>query len=273
VFLTSDSPRAERSVKAALQKLGHEVEGPTALGAGALLDVESFPPGALVAVLWSKSSNRRSTAVLVEIGIAIGRHIPVLLVTKPGVALPALQGIPRVLASDGEDELLDVQIDLFLQGAARNRPKGPAPKADIGQPVAPALLATRGRRLEEVIGDLFRSTGQELLKSSSMADDRADFTLYFGPENGDLGVVLVEVKEWSQRVPREGLRQAALRLSDQVVLAGAGLGVLIYNGPTVSFTGAPLVAAVSFDDLSGELHQRTLVEVLRRARNESIHGR
>lgn len=260
-------------MREALQRLGHEVEGPTALGAGALLNIDNVPLEALVAVLWSKSSNRRSTAVLVEIGIAIGRHVPVLLITKPGVAVPALHGIPRVLVSDGKDDLLGIQIDLFLQGAARNLPKRYPSRTAIGQPVAPALLATQGRRLEDVIGDLFRSTGQELVKSSAIVDDRADFTLYFSPDKGDLGVVLVEVKEWSQRASRAGLRQAALQLSDQVVRAGAGLGVLIYNGPTVQFTGAPLVAAVSFDELSGELSHRTLVEVLRRARNESIHGR
>jgi hypothetical protein len=274
IFLTSDSAKGEHVFRDILHSLGHQVEEPASAGAGALLANQDSIADLVIAVLWaSRPSQQRRSAVLVEIGIAIGRNVPVLLVTKPGVLLPALVGVPRLVAQDNVDGLLAVQVDLFIRGLQQApmrtpfKSRGPStgPHADLAR--------TAGLEFEDSVEALLRSAAVEVLKPDSQSDTRADFTLYFSGDDADLGVVLIETKAFTASSSTDVLRRSANQLSAYVASSRASFGLVIYKGPARKVATAPLVAAISLDDLRFELAERSLVDVLRRARNEAIHGR
>jgi len=274
IFLTSDSDHGREVMREILHELGHSVEDPATSGAGALLASQDLIADAVIAVLWAaRSTKQRNAAVLVEIGIAIGRDLPVLLVTKPTAMLPALVGVPRLTAENNLDGLLGVQVDLFLQGLEK-APKKSWSRSTLS-PSGPHadLSRTVGLKFEETVGALLQSTGSEIMKPSPRSGPRADFTLYFYGDDSDLGVVLVETKAFRSGSSSSNLRMSARQLSEFVARSSAGLGLLIYDGPPRKDLTAPLVAAMSLDELRNELSTRSLVDVLRRARNEAIHGR
>src|SRR3979490_3184600 len=97
VFLTSDSVLGTNVVRQLLVRGGHTVEEPTTAGAGALLASADWSADVAIAVMWAKRPPRqRFEAILVEIGIAIGRNVQVLLLTRREIALPSLTGVPRI---------------------------------------------------------------------------------------------------------------------------------------------------------------------------------
>jgi hypothetical protein len=252
---------------------GHVVEDPTTEGAGALLAGGDLDVDAFVAVFWlARAPQRQRSALFVEIGIAIGRGVPVLLVTKPNLKVASLAGLPRIVATDDPDPIFDVQIELFLEGVYKKIDQPTFKRSSDGSPHAP-LARTQGLDFEKSVDALLSSSAVEFMKSTGARDDRADFTLYFSGDDGDLGVVLVEAKNWSRPPSGALLRDTLLRLSDQVLRSGAGLGLLVVSEHIEKIPATPLVAVASIDELRLQLAERSLPGMLRRARNESIHGR
>jgi hypothetical protein len=296
VFLTSDSVRGSDMVRSILTSQGHEVQEPVSAGAGALLAGHGWTADAVVAVfLASRPPPQRLGAVLVEIGIALGRRVPVLVVAKPSLTMPFLSGTPRV-DYGGDGDLLAAQLGLLLHGVEMGSPGSgsshPASSAtpststtrSVPSSAGPSLRSAQltGLEFEQAVSDVLASTGAEVLQEGQRASqpDRADFTLYFPSHPKDLGVVLVEAKSFvghpdHPRDPatrRRALREAAYQLSLQVISTGAGLGVLVYDGHTQHVPPTPLTVAISLEELARLLTERPLDEVLRRARNEAIHG-
>jgi hypothetical protein len=282
VLLTSDSGLGNDVVRDALARGGHEVEEPVTAGAGALLAASNWTADAVVAVMWQKRPpKQRFDAVLVEVGIALGRGIPVLLLTRRELALPALAGVPRidvnVEAGFIEDSLLHTQINLFLRGVQTQAPR--KPPASTARPIAPSpvLTTAHGEALEfeTRVGEVLRAAGTEVIPEGQVVpgEGRADYAIYLPADQSDLGVVLVEAKRFGnekEQPPR--LRRAAQLLSQQVVNAHAGLGLLVYEGKEVRLPPTPLVVAMSLSELAGRLNNVPLAEVLRQARNKAIHA-
>lgn len=279
VLITADSATARRKLQAIVESGGHTVLDATELGAGALLAAAVWDADAVVAGLFARRpSQQQRSAVLVETGIALGRGTPVLLLTRENVPVPALTGVPRIEASLDDPETLALKLDLFLQGVRGGAPRQPAAGivTSSKQRPQPTNYAT-GYELERTVADLLASSGSVLFTElrPNSPSDRPDLAFYVKGSEIDLGLILVEVKrintaEWSRR-----LRDASHQLARYVAQANAGLGLVVYDGDKVPLqrrTLAPQIVAISLANLRGELLERPLEDIVRRLRNEAIHG-
>lgn len=282
VLVTSDSKFGSALLRHVLERLGHRVQDTGTAGAGTLLANQLWKADVMVAaVVASTSSRQRYGAVGVEIGIALERGLPILLVGKSGLSLPFLAGIPRVDFADDED-LLQAQIELLLQAVAEGSPREGFSRASAippraVQPKASSAVA-HAQAFEQEVGTLLRATGAEVLEQLEMpkGGDRADFTIFFPESANYLGVVLVEAKAMSQTQNRAGakrqLTDAAKRLSQRVLASRSGLGLLIYEGAVVGVPTTPMTVTLSLAQLQMRLSSGNLEQVLRQARNEAIHA-
>ena len=277
VFLTSDSKAGRSALRQILEGHGHLVEEPSDFGAGALLaSTDAHADAVIAVVLAGRPPLQRRAAVLVEVGIAVGRSIPTLIISRPGLQLPSLAGVPRMEADLEDLATLDLKVDLFLEGVRDGAPSKPPKSAQSGiAPVARAAMAQHtGLELEEMVGRLLLAAGSNLIENErSPRSDGPDYALYLQGHETDVGMVLVEVKAVRQSAePRRRLREAAVELSSQVLTARAALGLLVYDGPSVTDSSTPLVVAMSVDDLTAQLENAALPVILRKARNRAIHG-
>ncbi|WP_155289562.1 hypothetical protein [Rhodococcoides fascians] len=286
IFLTSDSDPGRIPLRGILAERGDIVQEPGELGAGALVSTTDWTADAVIAAIFDGDpSQERRESILVEVGVAIGRGIPTLILSRPGLQLPSLVGLPRIDADPEDADTLALKIDLFLQGVLKHSPRkspmftgaaaGPVSKASI------SLLA--GLELEQAVGQLLQAAGAEFIREARVnsvnGGDRAesieiaDFALYIPGHETDLGLVLVEVKSVANAVdPKRRLRTAAQRLSGYAMRGSAALGLLVYDGKPVRTSSAPLTACLSIGELAGQLESAPLATVLRRARNKAIHG-
>lgn len=282
IFVTSDSLQGANAVGELLKFDRHHVDTPQTAGAGALLASGNWSADAVIAVMsLKKPPKQRFDAILVEVGIAVGRGIPVLLLTRRDLPLPSLAGVPRIDSDIGTaldaGSLLRTQIRLFLEGIRSDSPRR---TSDVGSPPqGPALSMhppqNAGQAFEQKVGDLLRGTGSEVLSEVRAADSsqRADFAIYLPGQEAELGIVLVEAKAFSPSAnTRSLLREAAQRLSIQVINARAGLGLLVYDGERVKLPTTPLVVAMTLTELTNRLTGTSLPDALRQARNEAIHA-
>lgn len=277
VFLTSDSKAARALLRSILESQGHQVEDPSELGAGALVAKTNWTADAVIAaLLTSRPPQQQRAAVLVEIGVSVGRGLPTLVLTKTGAQMPSLSGVPRIDADLSDADTMALKVELFLQGVREGSPSKPAASPGlVSHPGARRTLGDQsGQELEIRVRQVLGVGGSELVRDYAYDDvSSADFALYVPGEDFDLGLVLVEVKSVIQSGDaRRRIREAAAQLSSHVMQSRAGLGLLVYDGPTLKLPSTPLVAAISIADLSHELGSTTLAHVLRRARNEAIHG-
>lgn len=281
VLVTSDSKFGNALLRHVLSGLHHRVQDTGTAGAGTLLANQTWRADVMVAAMVAgRSSRQRYGAVGVEIGIALERGLPILLVAKAGLSLPFLAGIPRVDYADDED-LLTAQLDLLLQAVAEGSQRERFSRAGIS-PVRSVSTGSspraRERDFEERVGALLQATGAEVLAQVQLpgAADRPDFTLFFPHSANNLGVVLVEAKVIptirERAAARRILIEAARRLSQRVLASRSGLGLLIYEGPIVGLPPTPMTVAFSMDELEERLAAGNLDQVLRQARNEAIHA-
>lgn len=279
VLITADLTTARRKLRAVVESGGHTVLDSTELGAGALLAAAAWNADAVVVGLFaSRPLQRQYAAVLVEAGVALGRDIPVLLLTRPGVRAPALTGVPRIEASLEDPETLALKLESFLQGVQGDLPRHIATTTTASPRVTTPPARIAGYELEQTVASLLEaSSSAMLMESRSKSPDRgADFAFYLKGRETDLGLVLVEVKQvrglhWQRRI-----RTASLELAQYVAQAGAGFGLVIYDGdnlPPQQRTADPFVVALSLENIERELAQRPLEDVVWRLRNEAIHGR
>jgi hypothetical protein len=277
ILVVADSANARRRLQHALVSIGHTILDPMEFGAGALLATSAWHADAVVAGLFAaRPSQQQRSAVLVEIGIALGRSAPVLLLTRPGTQPPALLGLPRVDANLEDADTLGIKLELLLQGVSHGAPRefmaGPSLQRQQGLP-SPRYSA---QTLEREVTELLTSNGSTFLKESDSKNRPRGFDFAFHLESGDLqfGLVLVEVKRLAVG-DRGRLLDAAKILGQQVAASGAGLGLVVYESDSpmpMRRNLAPLVAAISVQQLREELLNRPIEEVIGRLRNEAVHG-
>lgn len=207
-----------------------------------------------------------------------------MLVAKSGLSLPFLTGIPRVDYADDED-LLITQLDLLLQALHEGSPREAAPRTRVSPsrpvPTSPSSALAHALAVEARVGDLLEShagADAAIYANLELPDDvgEADFAIYFPASATDLGVVLVEVKAISATRPKPAakafLTDASRKLSQRVRASRSGLGLLVYEGDTVSLPTTPMTIALSINELERRLALEPLGQVLRQARNEAIHA-
>lgn len=283
VLVTSDSKLGSSLLREALTRLDHRVQDTATAGAGTLLANSSWRADAMVvAMVAGRSSRQRYGAVGVEIGVALGRGIPILLVAKESLPLSFLAGIPRVDYADDID-LLSTQLGLLLEAVAEN-----SPTRGLSRSSTPSLGAyssaseprQRAQEFEHLLGQVLQASGAEVVEQVELSRGgvRPDFTVLLPDSANNLGVVLVEAKSIAQAATnsksaaRQLLLDAARRLSSQVLASSSGLGLLVYEGPRVSVPSTPMTVTLPIDELTERLSTQSLAQVLRHARNEAIHS-
>lgn len=263
-----------------LEDLGWSVVESIELGAGALLANAPWNVDAVVAGFFaSRPSPRQSSAMYVEIGVALGRGTPVLVVARENRQTPALTSLPRIDASLEDLGTLELKLDLFLEGVRGGVAREHFSKPSFSmKPRAAIPMSTAGQSLERAVEELFSDSGTVMFTEAltSADDGRPDLAFYVEGIENELGLILVEVKRFvpSADVNRR-LRDASLQLSNYVTRTSAGLGLLVYEAEKGSVSRralSPLTIAVPYHALREELSERPLSEVMRRLRNEAIHG-
>lgn len=266
-----------------LDSAGHETVDPSTIGAGALLANAHWQADAAIAVLLDRRPTiQRSSAVMLETGIALGRSLPVLVAGLTPKRFPALTGLPFVSASlAGAEEQRDLQIkvDLFLEGVRMNVPR----HVDSSTPpMMPNRSATRsspkhGPDLEASVAHLLDGAGAQLLSSEYQSNSgiRPDIAFLVEGLEAQLGLVLVEVVSSSQMGSAGWMKSKGDQLAEYVSRSGAGLGLLIIDGSD-TFVGSayrPLVVTLTAVQLRDQLEHLGLSKMLLQLRNSAIHGR
>jgi hypothetical protein len=257
-----------------------ETIGPGArLAAAPLLDFDAavavLPPGGV-----------GLSAVQVEVGIALGRGLPLLLIVPPDTLPPAgLSDIRYVKASLDNRAALKLHIGIFFRSLSAS----PTPGSDRvlrASPLSPQTATAfqqqlrairedppqaRGVGFEHLVLELLRAGGAMVEQDKRLEGPAdVDAVAVIPGEEERLGPLLVEVKHYASS-PR--LRKAERQLQSRVLSRGGGLGLLIYDSPEwrAPEQTTPLVLTLRADDLVRELEQWPLADVLVRARNEAIH--
>ncbi|MBF6176805.1 hypothetical protein [Nocardia blacklockiae] len=251
----------------------------------------SPPIDFVCAILGQPEAPNVETAMFVDIGVALGRAIPVILVVEPRRAVPlALDRLTRVEADLDNGPALELHLKQFLRAIRRGVPRSAEGRA--GNPTlsreqaAKAQEALRGLRhterggvsgdFEWLMADLLRGDAQ--ISTPVSRDEGADLAL-LGPENQLAvgGPVLVQMKVWDTLTNR-GLADARDRFAQHVRRTTAPFGLLIYHvlGGVMpqqpSKESESRVIVVSANDLIEMLAARPLSSVLATMRNAVVHG-
>ncbi|MHB8659316.1 MAG: restriction endonuclease [Solirubrobacteraceae bacterium] len=270
----------------ALTEEGFEPTSSQRIGAGAAL-AEGITDDIVAAVAVIPPSSAGLSAVLVEVGIALGRGLPLLVMVTPGSELPpALLGVRSVVADVDNREALGFQLRMFAQ-SLRTDSAQPEPTSPAGKPLSSHEVARfrgrlaemargdtpgkRGAAFEKWIVDVLRAGGATVEQDRRYAVDQGvDAVASIPGEEHLLGPLLVQAKFFSGS---PHLQVPARKLVGQVLTRGAGLGLLIYGSPSPDPKPdrTPRVISLWAEDLIVELEQMSLAEVLVRARNEAIH--
>lgn len=268
---------------------GAEVVSTSELGAGAALAYVALDQfDCSIAVLPSNQEAYAAgiPAVYVEIGVAAGRGLPLLVVVEPPQPPPpALVGLTTVSTAIDNGDALRLHLGLFLRSLAStpSRPEPPLPttagtistsyRARL-QAIRNSPPGQRGLQFEQFVIDLLRDSGAHTEEiESRVGDHGVDAAAFMPGEEHRLGLLLIEVK--SGRLTSRTLQDAQNQLSTQVLQGRGGLGLLIYDNavtPPAQRPSSPMVFSLTIDELLFELEHRPLREVLVHARNRAVHG-
>jgi len=277
VFLSASADADTHTLREALEELGADVLATTDVASGGGIRSVLLPTDRLVGLLQYPAVG--NTAVLVEIGIAIGMGLPVLVIAPPASPIPAALGDVIVVRSAADDlDALQLPLKLFVRTAASRPSPSPTSSASHEQVDLARFreqLATLeeagndGRDLVQLVADLLRYSGAQVEEQPSWAEGwRPDIALAIPGQEGRLGTVIVELKISRDR---KTLESAAFQLVQYVLALRGGLGLLLYPGSELELPTTPMTACLSLNRLLSELSDRSLADVLVRARNEAIH--
>jgi hypothetical protein len=277
VFVSASADADTDTLREALEELGANVLTTTDIASGGGLRSVLQPTDRLVGHLQYPLVG--NTAVLVEIGIAIGMGLPVLAIVPPASPIPAALGDVIVVRSAANDlEALQLPLKLFMRTEARGPSSSPVSSASREQVdlvrFRERLAMLEGakdseRELAELVAALFRYSGAQVEEQPVLGERwRPDIALAIPGEEGRLGTVIVELKTSRNR---KALQSAASQLVEYVLALRGGLGVVLYTGPEQDLPTTPMTVSLSLDRLLSELRDRSLAEVLIRARNQAIH--
>lgn len=278
-------------LRAVLAERAVDIDSTSDVGAGVTLaDASLAKYDFAIAVIPADHQRDASLpAIYVEIGVAVGRGLPLLVIAGPSIPpSPALAGATTIIMTQpGNEEALRLHLGLFLrQVQAAPRAQHPARLPAQSTPSVLAAYAARlqavrespgglrGVEFEQFVGDLVREAGAQAEERSPWEPDGGiDIAAFIPGEEQRLGAVMIQVK--SGTLTSRTLQETQRKLSAQVLQAGAGLGLLVYDQATPDarkVPPAPLVSRLDIDQLLAELETRPLSAVLTQARNRAVHG-
>lgn len=289
VFLAGAHFDESALVRRVLLELGAEVVDAHDVVAGAAWSEQitrwADDVDAAVAVL-PDTRGARYESVLVEVGIALGRGLPLLVLVgdDPAPVPLLLPDVPSARTNFQNVDALRFRLDLFLRRLTTETASAPwhaeAEPVDVEElrrsldHIRESPSSGRGQRYEAWVVGLFRSAGAEAVIPRNPDDRGFDLVAALPGVSPEPGPLVVEVKATARP---QHLMDAALRLQHQVLRERAGLGLLLFEDRHVSsafaFPTVPMVVAMGLNELpiSLERHDGSLSRVLRAARNEAVH--
>ncbi|BBY24132.1 hypothetical protein [Mycobacterium stomatepiae] len=235
-------------------------------------------------------------ATFVDIGVALGRRIPVFLVVEPYRKVPlVLAGLTRVEADLNNADALTLHLGQFLRAIERNASR--PPKKHTQRPALSPEEAAKAhedlRALGQNIGSMPSGLAFEQLMIGILNRPESDISSPpVGRDGGwDLALwaqdtdftldspILVQLKLWFTS-PNHGLARAADELARQLKKQPAPFGLLIYHvidegqpGPSPASDQArsPIVT-VSAHEFVDMMAEQPLSSLLISMRNAVAHG-
>ncbi|QIS10617.1 helix-turn-helix domain-containing protein [Nocardia arthritidis] len=263
------------------------------LGAGAELSrvpLGEFDCGIGIIPTIENTRDSAVTSIYMEIGICLGKELPLLVIVEPpGDIPPALSGVMVANSLATNVSALNLHTGIFLRGLH-------SPTAPSFQSLESEALTIPGLNVEISVPELSKhiDKARKGPRAGAVAVDslKALFAYngayvvsgvdeyHFAAQvpNLDLawgdGTVIVSVKTRSRS--SNDLLQEENRLSEYVRSSGSSLGLLVYVEPISSmlpdFGGGNLVLTTTIDDLFSSLESQPLGAFLRHARNLLVHG-
>jgi Holliday junction resolvase-like predicted endonuclease len=250
-------------------------------------DIENYSVGsgdrasydAVVAVL---AEGRATAATAFEIGHAVGRGTPVLLLQTGSVDAPLAFGtLPAVRTRVDDRETLRLHLRLFLNASAPHSDEATSAPQPVGVPWALTRLEElrrdpppkRAQRFEYFVARLLADAGAEVEHAGDLPSGEVDMVAAIPGYERQLGVVLVEVKSGK---PTYRLIDAAQRqLQEHVLASRAALGVVVYDdgqGHPEAVQVTPRIVVIGIERLLRALQQAPLSSVLMNLRDEAVHA-
>jgi hypothetical protein len=282
------------TLAAILAQQGFETVSSADVGAGASLgNADLTDVTCAVAVLPEGARDTYSmapglTAILVEIGVVVGKGIPTLIITEPdSTPTPALATVPRVAAHLDDRDTLQLHLSVFARTSSLASRRAPH-SADLDLPRSGLDAKSERVRLHEILNapgppsgiafeqfviDLLSQAGGQVESNVWAEDQGIDAVIGIGGPSGTSLVTLVEVKRLSRS--SASLRRAADQLLQYLAARRADLGLIVVDqhvSDAAREALPPMILALSADELIDRLAQEPLDQMLRRARNRAVHG-
>jgi hypothetical protein len=250
---------------------------------------DDLGPIAAVVALFAGPAMDRGGAVQFEAGIALGRGLPLLIVSEEASPFTLNLGdvsgahVAELRGTISNREALRFHLGLFLKEVPEVALRTTSADSARGNRLDIRPLRRRfdeihsvsgshpGLELERLVSDIFSQSGLEV--ALAQREDRG-FDLVAAMPSLGLGgrPLVVEIK--SVRNP-SNLNKAALALQYLVLQERAGLGLLLFDDAQLpsglALSVVPMVITLGIGELLRDLETETLYDVLIRARNDAVH--
>lgn len=290
-LLAADLDRPSDALRHVMGRLEVDLVGVDHLGVDWLTEAPTPPVDFVCAVLHAYENADAEAAVFVDIGVALGRRIPVFLIVEPSRRTPlVVAGLTRVEAHLTNEEALELHLRQFLRTIRRGQPNDPAVAdgrvlspidAELAHERLAAVLKSHnaGHKFEQAIFDVLSAVDAEVSTYRGSYDGGHDLALWARGAISVLdGPVPIQLKLWDRPSPRE-IKRAINLFFGQLRGQSAPFGLFIYHSPLGGYSfsvpgGSPetSVVAISAHELVDLLREQSLSRLLISMRNAVMHG-
>lgn len=235
------------------------------------------------------TSERRSSWVLFELGLAWANKRPIMLISSPkNDFLPSnLQRFLVLRSHPSNAEAIEFALDQFLAAPLLDRPatapnrSEPAPNPLLWTATARrALDAVKdgdGMLLEQLLAQALRQSGVQVVSEfPAGGSNRADMAIWSDVLDPIVGnPLLVEVK--LNLLSTSAVKNAAHSLANQLSASGTRWGLLLYGEGSALKGNArvwlpPNILAIDIKTLFDRMHAKSFSDVVKDLRNQKVHG-
>ncbi|MEU6824798.1 hypothetical protein ABZ921_29565 [Streptomyces atriruber] len=233
-------------------------------------------------------------AIYLEIGVALGRELPVLIISEPNRRIPlAIAGLQRVEVDLGNTEAIAQHLHSFTSALDSRTPfkrelsRGLKPEKGMSVRLRaqldalslepnnwgsnPAELAYEYERL---VHDILSTAGAE--SSSSRTDEGFDLAAWIDHASEILGGPILVQCKIAAKIDRKALQVAAEKFTRTLGFRSVKFGIIVYHSLENPHRKTPLhtsypVWAFSASELIDMAEQDSLSDTIITLRNELMH--
>ena len=219
--------------------------------------------------------------IMLELGIAIGHDLPLLLLSTVKSAIPFSLSTFSHFETDLQDEkVLSFQLDLFLRSltAKDNSKRTTASKsssANVSAKSDQSPVRFHSALEQTVVSVIQRAGGRVTIPSLSDKSATPDLLMWLPQQDKELfNPAAVEVKT---SIRAQDIRTIQLRLAEFVRASNMGCGLIVVNSFNVEkslqrLLPIPYTFVIGLSEFESKLLQAELAPWLKRERNRIVHG-